>query len=170
MFCAPGLVLADQSIAISPGIIEVNEILDTNTWYDLDYVRVYNRSDMTIKYQIDVVPYFKEGFQKIESDYLKLKPNAFLLNPGESQSIHIEIKVPKAGKYYGVVAASPLNTDIGAVSTLSIGSILQFTAEGKDYNPIYLKIKVTTFLLILIIIIVIIIKTIRMKKIHEYKI
>lgn len=135
------LLLLAQSVfalGIYPTEIFFPDELIMGKRYKNNQIRVVNTSDKGSWFSVGVANLQKEGFDKLNPDWVKLSPQFYLM-PGDSQQIQLSLKIPNKTKLkywqiYGVIETQAISNDVGGVVGIALGSKLTFKVSKKNVS------------------------------------
>ncbi len=137
-------VFADLGVGIGTGKIEVTEELKKGMEYNFPNLVVINTGDETSKYTVDISYDSNQRELLPPREWFTFAPEQFDLQPGESQSVAITLKIPVTGvipgEYFGYLEGKPIpdiqegQTSIG----ISAAAKLTFTiAPSNIFEAIF---------------------------------
>ena len=131
-----GQTEAQVGVAISPGIIRVDEPLFPGAYYNLPSLQVINSGKEASDYGVELakVAGLKELSPPVE--FIDFNPKSFRLEPGASQTVSLGLSLPvkaKPGDYLAYIEAHPVSPDKEGVS-IGIASAAKVYFTVKPAN------------------------------------
>lgn len=129
-------VEAQAGVAISPGIIRVDEPLLPGAYYNLPSLQVINTGEEASDYQVEIAKV--AGLKELSppAEFISFSPKSFHLEPGASQSISLGLNLPvkaKPGDYLAYIEAHPVSPDREGVSVgIAVASKVYFTIKPAN--------------------------------------
>jgi uncharacterized protein YaiE (UPF0345 family) len=106
-------VYGSVGVGVGTGKIVLDELLKPGLSYELPPITVYNTGDEGSDYYLSIEFSTKEEKLESRKDWYIFTPNEFYLNPGESQVVQVELKLPirdvKPGEYFAYLTAQPVS-------------------------------------------------------------
>lgn len=137
-------VYSAVGVGVGTGKIVLDEVLKPGLTYTLPPITVYNTGDETSEYFISTEFSAKEKKLKPENKWFTFSPSLFSLEPGESQVIKVELKIPLKGsvpgEYFSYLIAQPQKEINGSGTSVAVAaaSKLYFTIGAANmFQAIY---------------------------------
>jgi len=135
MFVAVSTASADSGIGITPGRIQVNDVLKPGGRYELPSLAVINTGDEKQTYEVVLSFEDGNGLQRPAPSWMKIEPKKFALDGQESRSVSVNISLPggvEPGDYFAYLEAKMVN-DSGQSIHASVATQLAFTVGESGW-------------------------------------
>ncbi len=112
----PATAVADLGVGISLGEIVIEEKLNRGGRHRLPSVTVSNTGTEPSRYEVVITFIQDQEELKPEPDWFRFDPQAFDLDPGESQAVSIGLDIgngAESGDYFALIEAHPIQADSG---------------------------------------------------------
>ncbi|MCP6718052.1 MAG: hypothetical protein KJI70_00690 [Patescibacteria group bacterium] len=128
-----------SSIGIYPVALKFDDELLMGKRYKNSQITIINTNDEAGYFKVGVANLTKENFDKLNSDWIKIKPEKFYLEVGSSQTITLSLKIPPKTRLiyfqvYGVIETfSVEEVESGVMGVgVAVGSKLSFKVSKKN--------------------------------------
>ena len=110
-FISPQLVFASVGVGVNLGKIEIDEPLKPGGLYNFPSIGVINTGDEAGDYELAVTYHQDQPEQRPLEEWFTFTPSSFRLEPGESQSVAVQLALPlkmTPGDYFAYLEAHPV--------------------------------------------------------------
>ena len=133
-------VFGDLGVGIGTGKIEVTEELKKGMEYNLPDLVVINTGDEDSRYTVDI-SYSSDQRELLPiREWFTFTPEQFDLQPGESQSVAISLKIPVTGvipgEYFGYLEGKPIPDNPEGQTSIGISAAAKLTFTIAPSNII----------------------------------
>ena len=107
----PLIVSAGVGVGVNLGKIEIDEPLKPGGIYNFPAIGVINTGDKTGDYELAVTYHQDQPELRPPQEWFSFSPSSFNLDPGQSQSVTIQLVLPvkmKPGDYFAYLEAHPV--------------------------------------------------------------
>ena len=107
----PSLVFAGVGVGVNLGKIEIDEPLKPGGIYNFPSIGVINTGDEAGDYELAVTYHQDQPEQRPDQEWFTFTPSSFHLEPGESQSVAVQLALPlkmTPGDYFAYLEAHPV--------------------------------------------------------------
>ena len=107
----PFLVFAGVGVGVNLGKIEIDEPLKPGGIYNFPSIGVINTGDEAGDYELAVTYHQDQPEKRPAQEWFTFTPSSFRLEPGESQSVSVQLALPlkmTPGDYFAYLEAHPV--------------------------------------------------------------
>ena len=107
----PSLIFAGVGVGVNLGKIEIDEPLKPGGIYNFPSIGVINTGDEAGDYELAVTYHQDQPEQRPSEEWFTFTPSSFRLEPGESQSVAVQLALPlkmTPGEYFAYLEAHPV--------------------------------------------------------------
>ena len=111
LFAFPQLVSAGIGVGVNLGKIQIDEPLKPGGIYNFPSIGVINTGDEAGDYELAVTYHQDQPEQRPPEAWFTFTPSSFHLEPGESQSVAVQLGLPlkmTPGEYFAYLEAHPV--------------------------------------------------------------
>lgn len=131
----PAPAVADLGVGISHGEITIEDDLSRGGRYRVPSVTVTNTGTEPSRYEVVIT--FIQDQEEItpEPDWFRFDPQAFDLDPGQSQTVSIALNVGDGadpGDYFALIEAHPIQADSGVTIGVAAATKLSFHVDPSS--------------------------------------
>jgi len=129
---APLVALAGVGVGVNLGKINIDEPLKPGGIYNFPSIGVINTGDESGDYELAVTYHQDQAELRPAQEWFSFSPAAFQLEPGQSQSVAVQLTLPmrvKPGDYFAYLEAHP-------VKKAGPGTTIGVAAATKAYFTI----------------------------------
>ncbi|MFH1546890.1 MAG: hypothetical protein ABIC57_00215 [bacterium] len=131
-------VNAKVGVGVTTGVIQIDERLMSGLIYNLPAFNVVNTGDEASDYEVSTAYRENQEERRPSVEWFNFEPSAFHLEPGETQTVDIEIRLPLEtipGDYFCFVEGHPVLSEGGGVTQIGISaaSKLYFTIAPSNF-------------------------------------
>ena len=131
----PATADADLGVGISHGEIAIEEDLSRGGRYRIPTVTVTNTGTESSRYEV-VITFIQDQEQITpDPDWFSFDPQAFDLDPGQSQPVSIALNVgddAEPGDYFALIEAHPIQADSGVTIGVAAATKLSFHVDPSS--------------------------------------
>jgi hypothetical protein len=135
-----GAALADLGVGISHGEIVIDEKLAQGSRQRLPSVTVSNTGPESARYEV-VISFVQDQRElRPDPDWFRFEPQAFDLDPGESQAVSIRLNVDdgaEPGDYFALIEAHPIQSEAGVTVGVAAATKLFFEVEPSNFFELW---------------------------------
>ncbi len=142
-----GTALADLGVGISHGEIVIEEKLNRGGRYRVPAVTVSNTGTEDARYEV-VITYIQDQPElRPDPGWFRFEPQAFDLDPGESQTVSIGLDIGDGadpGDYFALIEAHPIQADTGVTVGVAAATKLSFEIEPSSFFELW-RLRIANF-------------------------
>ena len=131
------MVGADRGVGVDVGQLAVGRTLEPGQSYDLPRIGVTNTGDETTEYGLSVGHLDGQSARLPDPDWISFAPQRFVLEPGQTRDVSIEIVLPanaEPGDYFALLRAQTAPPESGGASLgVAAATKLSFTVEPASW-------------------------------------
>ena len=131
----PATAIADLGVGISHGEIVIDDDLSRGGRYQVPSVTVTNTGTEPSRYEV-VITFIQDQEEIMpDPDWFRFDPQAFDLDPGQSQPVNIALNVDdgaKPGDYFALIEAHPIQADSGVTIGVAAATKLSFHVKPSS--------------------------------------
>ena len=132
----PGSVSAQSGVGVNVGKIQIDQKLSTGGSYNLPSIGVINTGHDASDYSVRISFLADQEEQRPPENWFSFSPLEFRLEPGETRTVGIRLKVPvtaRSGDYFALVEAFPVPPErTGVVIGIAAATKLTFTVQASN--------------------------------------
>ena len=136
----PTTAIADLGVGISHGEIVIEDELSRGGRYRVPSVTVSNTGTEDARYEV-VITYIQDQPQlRPDPGWFRFEPQAFDLDPGESQAVSIGLDIgdgAEPGDYFALIEAHPIQSETGVTVGVAAATKLSFEIEPSSFLELW---------------------------------
>ena len=137
LLLSPGTASAQVGVGVNVGKIQVDETVSPGGTYTLPSIGVVNTGHDPSEYSLRITYQFEQEALEPPEDWFSFKPDSFRLEPNQTQSVEIRLKLPltaRPGDYFAFIEAYPISTGGGGGVTIGIAAATKLNFTVKPSN------------------------------------